>query len=98
MLAQFFSHRDKERFMEANIVKVGNSKGVIIPAKILKLLQLEKKVNISVEENKIIITPIDKKTREGWEEMIKSEVEENGPSQRLMPDFFEDEHNEEWSW
>ena len=84
--------------MEANIVKVGNSKGVIIPAKILKLLRLEAKVNISVEDDKIIITPMNKKPREGWEEMIKSEVEENGISKILLPDVFEDEHNEEWSW
>lgn len=84
--------------MEAKIVKVGNSKGVIIPAKLLKLLRLEKKVNLSVKDNKIIITPIEKKPREGWEEMIQAEVEENGLPKKLVPDFFEDEDNEEWSW
>ena len=84
--------------MEANIVKVGNSKGIIIPSKLLKLLGLEKKVNINVEENKIIITPKTRKVREGWEEMIKTEVEKNGSPKKLMPDFFEGEDTDDWSW
>lgn len=84
--------------MEANIVKVGNSKGVIIPSKLLKLLGLEKKVKIDVQGNKIIIAPVRKKVREGWEEMIKTEVGKNGQPEKLMPDFFEDEKNNAWTW
>jgi len=37
------------------------------------------------------------KPREGWEEMIKQEVEKNGPPERLIPDFF-DEDNSDWTW
>jgi len=35
--------------------------------------------------------------REGWEEMIKQEVEKNGPPERLISDFF-DENNSDWTW
>jgi antitoxin MazE len=41
--------------MEANIITVGNSKGIIIPSKFLKLIGLENKVSIEVENNKIVI-------------------------------------------
>ncbi|HET7361594.1 MAG TPA: AbrB/MazE/SpoVT family DNA-binding domain-containing protein [Salinimicrobium sp.] len=84
--------------MEANIVKVGNSKGIIIPSKLLKLLGLEKKVKIEVQGNKIIIAPAGKKVRDGWEKKIKTEVEKNGQPKRMLPDFFEDEENNDWTW
>ena len=84
--------------MEANIINVGNSKGIIIPSKILKLLGFNKKVNISIKDNKIIISPIEKPVREGWEEMIINEIEINGHSEKLIPDFFDDESLEDWAW
>lgn len=84
--------------MEANIIRVGNSKGVILPSKLMKLIGLEEKVSIDVKGNKIIITPAEKKVREGWEEMIREEVEHNGPGEKLIPDVFSDEDLDEWKW
>lgn len=84
--------------MEANLIKVGNSKGVIIPSKLLRLIGLKERVQIKVQDKKIIITPAKKTAREGWEEKIKNEVEKNGQPKRLMPDVFEDEQHSEWEW
>lgn len=84
--------------MEAKIIKVGNSRGIIIPAKFLKLIGFEEKVAIEIEDNKMIITAAKSKPREGWEEMLAEEVAKSGQPERLMPDFFEDENNDEWKW
>lgn len=84
--------------MEAKLIDVGNSKGVIIPAKFRKLIGLEKNVSIDVKDNLIIISRPEKKIRQGWEEMISKEVAENGQPKRLMPDVFEDEENSDWTW
>lgn len=84
--------------MEVNLVKIGNSKGVIIPSKLLKLVGLKERINIDVQDNKIVIAPAKKGVREGWGEMIKKEIENNGEAERLMPDFFEDEDVNEWEW
>ncbi|WP_373059354.1 AbrB/MazE/SpoVT family DNA-binding domain-containing protein [Zunongwangia sp. H14] len=84
--------------MEANIFRVGNSKGVILPAKLMKLIGLKEKVSIDVKDNKIIISPAEKKVREGWEEIIKEEIEDNGQPTKLIPDVFSDEDLEEWQW
>lgn len=84
--------------MEANIVRIGNSKGVILPSKLMKLIGLKEKVSIDVKGNKIIITPAEKKVREGWEEMIREEVENNGSGEKLIPDIFSDEELDEWKW
>lgn len=84
--------------MEAKIVRVGNSKGIIIPSKLMKLIGLKEKVAIDVKDNKIIITPVEKKVREGWEELIKEEVEKYGSGENLIPDVFADEDLDEWKW
>jgi len=82
--------------METNIINVGNSKGIIIPAKLLKIIGLGSSVNVDIEEGKLVISPLHK-PREGWEEMIKTEIEKNGQANSLSPDFFEDE-NDDWTW
>jgi len=84
--------------MESNVIKVGNSKGIIIPAKLLKMLGFQDRVNMKVENGNLLISPVQKKVREGWEEMIMQEIEVNGEPERLMPDFFEDEEIDEWKW
>ena len=84
--------------MEAKIIKVGNSKGIIIPAKFLKLIGLEEKVAIEIKDDKMIITAAKSKPREGWEEMLAEDVAKYGQPERLMPDFFEEENNTDWEW
>lgn len=56
--------------MEANIIKVGNSKGIIIPSKFLKLIGLHEKVRINVEDNRLFIEPIEEHPRSDWEELF----------------------------
>jgi len=83
--------------MEANIINVGNSKGIIIPSKFLKLLGLHKKVNIDIEEDKIVIKQASKTIRKDWDELF---VKANSMDETeiLIPDVFEDESFEEWTW
>ncbi|NLN32217.1 MAG: AbrB/MazE/SpoVT family DNA-binding domain-containing protein [Flavobacteriaceae bacterium] len=81
--------------METNIIKVGNSKGIIIPSKLLKMIGLTDKARIKVLDDKIMIEPI-KNPREGWEELILADIEKNGVPVNELPDVFEDENFEEW--
>ena len=84
--------------MEAKIIKVGNSKGIIIPSKFLKLIGLEDKVAISIENDKMIITATKPKPREGWEEILVEDIAKHGQPKKLIPDFLEDEDNRDWEW
>ena len=84
--------------MQAKLIDIGNSKGVIIPAKLIKLIGLDKNVSIDVKDDLIILSRPEKKIRQGWEEMIRKEVAENGQPKPLMPDIFEDEDNSDWTW
>ncbi len=56
--------------MEADIVSIGNSRGIRIPAHILKLCGIEKKVRMEVRDGQITLTPI-KAVRQGWEEAFR---------------------------
>ena len=83
--------------MEANIINVGNSKGIIIPSKFLKLLGLHKKVNIDIEDDKIVIKQASKTIRKDWNELfVKANSMDD--TEILIPDVFEDESFEEWTW
>ena len=83
--------------METNIITIGNSKGIIIPSKLLKMAGFQNTVNLEVDKGKLIISSL-KNPREGWSEMIKGEIEKNGQPTTLLPDFFEDESENDWQW
>lgn len=83
--------------MEANIIKVGNSKGIIIPSKFLKLIGISEKVRIDVEDNKLIIESLEENPRKNWEALF-SKANSKNDTEILIPDVFEDESFEEWKW
>jgi antitoxin MazE len=84
--------------MEAKIIKIGNSKGIIIPNEFLKLLQFEEQVNLDIEEEKLVIQSALRKPRENWGSEIRKELEKNGPEKPLIPNLFEDEVLDDWTW
>jgi len=50
--------------MKVSIVKIGNSRGVIIPKPIRSLVGLSSDtVDLSVENNTIVLRPVNKKTK-----------------------------------
>ncbi|WP_027066611.1 AbrB/MazE/SpoVT family DNA-binding domain-containing protein [Maribacter sp. Hel_I_7] len=83
--------------MEANIIKVGNSKGIIIPAKFLKLIGLSDKVKIGVEDNKLVIEASKEGLRADWNNLFEK-ANSKGDSEILIPDVFEDENMKDWTW
>lgn len=80
--------------MEAQIINIGNSKGIRIPKTILKKYNIQDKINLILEEDFIVIKPVEE-PRKGWEEAFK-EMHENGDDKLLMDDVFNDETFEEW--
>lgn len=63
----------KGKTMRTNIIKIGNSKGIIIPSKALKTLGLKDSVELEVHSHTITIrgieeksNPFDKISHGGW--------------------------------
>ncbi len=46
--------------------KVGNSRGVLIPAAFLVSCRIEDQVDMQLQDGQIVIKPVSRKLREGW--------------------------------
>ena len=56
--------------MKTRIVKIGNSRGVRIPKPLIEQTGLDEEVEITVEDNRLVIGPANP-PRAGWEEAFK---------------------------
>ena len=81
--------------MRTNIIKVGNSKGLILSKTILDKYQIGREVNIKLTDKYIIIEPVHN-PRAGWDELF-AERRSNNDDELLLPDVFEDEQDLEWN-
>ncbi len=59
------------KFMKATLRKMGNSQGVLIPKAIIAQLGIGEDMNMSVENNAIVLRKADKPVRHGWFEASK---------------------------
>lgn len=83
--------------MRSTIRNIGNSKGIILPQKVLKQCFIEDEVTIEVQDNAIIIRPATDIKRKGWAESFK-EMAKNEDDTLLISDVFEDENLDDWTW
>ena len=82
--------------MKANIINIGNSQGVILPAALLRQLKLSVKstIRIEVDNGAIVIKP---EPRQGWAEAAK-QMSSAGDDELLMQDIPNEFDKEEWTW
>lgn len=83
--------------IQTKIRKVGNSAGVILSKEIIRQANIQEAVNIEVAKDKIIITPVHKNPRAGWEkQLIKAGSLQD---KELLAEEFPNEFDEkEWTW
>ena len=75
--------------MRASIIKIVNSKVILLPKSIIDQYNIQGEMEIILNEHDITLKPI-KKAREGWEEAFK-QMHANGDDRLLIDDVFEDE-------
>jgi len=78
--------------MQTHLRKVGNSRGVIIPASFLEACSLKDDVDLRIEGNRIVIEAL-RKPRKGWFDGYHEEVSDN-----TWNDALPDDVTEEWEW
>ena len=81
--------------MKTHIAKIGNSKGVRIPAYMLKECKIGDVVDIGIEKGKIIISS-DKKPREDWNIQLQAMHKDNDDS-LLISDAIDLDFGD-WEW
>lgn len=83
--------------MISRIRKIGNSTGILLSKSIIEQCQIKDEVSIEVKDNSIIITPIGKKPREGWEEQFKV-ANSLADKENLMGNVNNAFDEDEWTW
>ena len=82
--------------MKAHVIPIGNSKGIRIPRALLELCHIRNAVDLNVQGEVIIIRPIRRRPRVGWEEAFQK-MHENRDDQLLIGDAI-DLDFEQWEW
>ncbi|HWR40698.1 MAG TPA: AbrB/MazE/SpoVT family DNA-binding domain-containing protein [Patescibacteria group bacterium] len=80
--------------MRVEIIKIGNSKGIRIPAAVLKQCGFGSNVEMEVRYNNIILKPV-RPPRDGWAEAFQAMVQQND-DQILVSDELDTDLLEEW--
>ncbi len=57
--------------MKVSIISIGNSKGIRIPKSILGQCNFNEAAELEVKNNTLVIKPIKKKVREGWDKAFR---------------------------
>ena len=81
--------------MKTTVIKVGNSRGIILSKTVLEHYQITDEIEMLMQEDQIVLRPI-KKTRVGWDKAFK-EMAEQGDDSLLISDVFDDETFDAWS-
>ena len=82
--------------MIAQLIKVGNSKGIRIPKPLIEECNLTERVNLEVKGESLVISPI-RKVREGWEDSFKR-MSDRGDDNLLDSESLTEWDEEEWEW
>ena len=79
--------------MKANIVQIGNSKGVRIPKTLLEQLRFDKSVEFQVTPEGLLLRPVHEpkenhsQPRAGWNEMFQTALAETGNDAEEFADW-----------
>ncbi|MFO8003912.1 AbrB/MazE/SpoVT family DNA-binding domain-containing protein [Thioalkalivibrio sp.] len=78
--------------MRTTLRKIGNSRGVLIPAALLAQVEITDEIELRLEGARIIIEPV-KPSREGWFDGYRPEEDEDA-----WPETELDTDHDEWQW
>ncbi|MBI5324262.1 MAG: AbrB/MazE/SpoVT family DNA-binding domain-containing protein [Ignavibacteriae bacterium] len=85
--------------MKTKVIKIGNSLGIRIPKPLLKQCEIESEVEIEESSRLLIIKPIRKKVRRGWDENFE-QMTQNKDDTLIDTDtiLLNDFDKDEWEW
>jgi antitoxin MazE len=81
--------------MLVSVVPIGNSKGIRIPKSIITEFDIKDKMELKIQNDEIILKPIVKTPRQGWDEAFKV-MHQNSDDVLLISDSIENAF--EWEW
>jgi antitoxin MazE len=83
--------------MKADLIRIGNSRGVRIPKPVIEQCGLGESVELRVENRRLVISP-ERRARQGWEESFRaagSSIDDELLLEMVGPNEFD---RKEWRW
>ena len=81
--------------MRAELVRIGNSRGIRIPKPLIEQCGFGDVVDLRVENERLIVST-ERRPREGWAEAFRAANAKR--EEPLLPDFPNAFDREEWRW
>lgn len=83
--------------MITKLRKIGNSSGIIISKSLIEQCEITDRVKISVKDKAIVLEPVKKLPRSGWEEKFIKAGSLND-KESLLTNLKNKFDEEEWTW
>ncbi len=83
--------------MKAELIRIGNSRGIRIPKPIIEQCRLGDTVDLRIEDDCLIISP-QHKPREGWDKVLRRAAAATAHEPLLDSVLDDDFDREEWTW
>ena len=83
--------------MRTEIVRIGNSRGIRIPKPLIEQCALEGVVELSVENDRLVISP-GRRLRQGWNEAFQGAGSAEHDELLLEPMTASEFDRKEWKW
>jgi antitoxin MazE len=84
--------------MHTRLIRVGNSQGIVLPKKLLQQYHLAGEVDLRPTPEGLLITPIAKPAREGWEAQMQAALAAGQEPEGELLEGFTDSSEDEWQW
>lgn len=84
--------------MLTTLRKVGNSRGVLIPAAFLASCQIEDQVDMALQDGQIVIRPAKRRLREGWFDQSAAAAHPEETAEAQNWDNVTAADDSEWVW
>jgi antitoxin MazE len=83
--------------VRTELVRIGNSRGVRIPKPLIEQCRLEGTVELSVENDRLVISP-GRRLRQGWREAFRAAGSSENDALLLEPMSASKFDREDWTW
>ena len=81
--------------MKTTVRKIGNSRGVLIPAALLSACHIENEIELRIEEGRLVMEPV-RAPRAGWFDNFAAS-KENAGALHDWPDVLAGD-DKDWAW
>jgi antitoxin MazE len=83
--------------MRAEIIRIGNSKGLRIPKAVLEQCGMKNAVDLRIEDHSLIVTPYEE-VRAGWEKCFQLMAENKDDTLLDVSSLSNSWDEDEWQW